>query len=301
MANEDKTDRAGTQSSSDQGGAAASPGQSVPIGKRYEGGDWLVDRTEYEAYAEATDDVNEMYFGEASMAPPMYHVKPFIEVMVQMATDPELNLDMLRLVHAEHDMTFHRVMKHGDVLQLRGTLDSVHEKSSGKLVKYGLVGFIGGEIAMEGRTSYFVRGLKKKSPAAIKRKSQPVSDPPPQPDWTVAQKVQADQALRYAKASGDENPIHIDEKTAKAAGLPGCILHGLCTMALAQRDIVTQFCSGDPRRLQRIAVRWAKPVFPGEDLALKVWDRGDGTLSFMTENGAGEVVMMNGQAEIRSA
>ena len=41
----------------------------------------------------------------------MYHVKPFIDVMFKMASDPELDLDMLRLVHAEHDMTFHKTMQ----------------------------------------------------------------------------------------------------------------------------------------------------------------------------------------------
>ena len=83
-----------------------------------------------------------------------------------------------------------------------------------------------------------------------------------------------DQALRYAEASGDHNPIHVDEATAKSAGLPGCILHGLCTMALAQRDVVNQLAAGDPERLKFLSVRWAKPVFPGETLRLKVWERG---------------------------
>jgi acyl dehydratase len=121
------------------------------------------------------------------------------------------------------------------------------------------------------------------------------------PDFSVVQPVSIDQALRYATVSGDSNPIHTDEETAKAAGLPGCILHGLCTMAFAQRDIVSRYCAGDPSRLQRLAVRWAKPVFPGEVLQLKVWEQEDGVLSFVTENDAGQVVMKQGRAQIRPA
>lgn len=271
----------------------------MPIGKRYEGGYWLVDEAEYKAYAAATDDLNGAYAGSDSVAPPMYHVKPFIDVMFKMASDPELELDLLRLVHAEHDMTFHKTMKHGDVLQLRGTLKSVEEKSSGRLVRYGLVGFLDGEVALEGGTSYFVRGKKRKGGEKSKPKDAP--SPPPAPNWVMEQQVKEDQALRYAAASGDDNPIHTDENTAQAAGLPKCILHGLCTMALAQRDIVAQYCDGDPSRLQRLAVRWAKPVFPGDGLQLKVWEQGEGKLSFITENGTGQVVMMNGRAEIRPA
>jgi len=274
--------------------------KELPLGKRYEGGYWLVDKAEFKAYASATDDVNDAYTGGQPVAPPMYHVKPFIDVMFKMASDPELELDLLRLVHAEHDMTFHKSMKHGDVLQLRGTLESVEEKSSGRLVKYGLLGFLDGEVALQGGTSYFIRGKKRKDPGA-KPTSRPAPEPLPEPTWSVQQVVQADQALRYAQASGDDNPIHVDENTAKAAGLPGCILHGLCTMAFAQRDIIQKYCDGDPSRLQRLAVRWAKPVFPGDELNLKVWDQGDGKLSFITENGSGQVVMTNGRAEIRPA
>jgi len=53
--------------------------------------------------------------------------------------------------------------------------------------------------------------------------------------------VTKDQSLRYADASGDNNPIHVDEGVAKAAGLPGLILQGLCTMAFSQNAIVRGF------------------------------------------------------------
>lgn len=270
----------------------------VPLGKTYQGKPLAVTRDAFEAYARATDDTNSRYLGAESVAPPMYHVAPFIDVMFQMASDPELKLDLLRLVHAEHDMTFHQVLQDGDILEVSGSLNALEEKGSGTLVTYGLSGVVAGTVALEGTTSYFIRRPASEIKKTDKRpkRTQTVA---PEADWSTQQVVHRDQALRYATVSGDDNPIHTDEATAKAAGLPGCILHGLCTMAFAQRDLVNQFCDGDPSRLQRLAVRWARPVFPGDTLRLKVWSEETGHLTFQTENEAGQVVMSNGRAEIR--
>jgi NAD(P)-dependent dehydrogenase (short-subunit alcohol dehydrogenase family)/acyl dehydratase/putative sterol carrier protein len=274
--------------------AAAAPAgpKTLPFGKRYEGGYYYVDRAEYEAYAKATNDENPAYFGKNSIAPPMYHVKPFINLMMKLATDPELELDLLRLMHAEHDIKFHAPLKHGDLLQLRGTLLSLEEKSSGRLVNYGLYGFVDGNLVIEGRTAYFIRG-KKKDDAGKKE----AVEPPPAADLLFTQTITADQAKRYAAASGDSNPIHIDENTAKAAGLPGCILHGMCTMAFAQRDLVNSLGGGDPRKLKALGIRLSKPVMPGETLTLKVWKDGN-SVKFITENAAGAAVITNGTATL---
>ena len=60
---------------------------------------------------------------------------------------------------------------------------------------------------------------------------------------------------RYAGASGDFNPIHIDPEFAKAVGLPGNILHGLYSMAQVARA-ATQAGGGDPRALKRLSVQF---------------------------------------------
>lgn len=60
---------------------------------------------------------------------------------------------------------------------------------------------------------------------------------------------------RYAGASGDFNPIHIDAEFAKAVGLPGTILHGLYMMGLVARAN-TEAAGGDPRALKRLSVQF---------------------------------------------
>lgn len=60
---------------------------------------------------------------------------------------------------------------------------------------------------------------------------------------------------RYAGASGDFNPIHIDPEFAKAVGLPGTILHGLYMMGLVARANAA-LANGDPRALKRLSVQF---------------------------------------------
>jgi acyl dehydratase len=72
---------------------------------------------------------------------------------------------------------------------------------------------------------------------------------------------------RYAGASGDFNPIHIDPEFAKAVGLPGNILHGLYGMALVARAAV-QAVDGDPRSLRRLSVQFRGMGFPEQEIAV---------------------------------
>ena len=82
-------------------------------------------------------------------------------------------------------------------------------------------------------------------------------------------KVTPDKYLphRYAGASGDFNPIHIDPEFAKAVGLPGNILHGLWMMAQVARG-AAQLADGDPRALKRLSVQFRGMGFPEQELVV---------------------------------
>jgi acyl dehydratase len=82
-------------------------------------------------------------------------------------------------------------------------------------------------------------------------------------------KVTPDKYLphRYAGASGDFNPIHIDPEFAKQVGLPGNILHGLWTMAQVARAH-TEAAGGDPRALKRLSVQFRGMGFPEQELTV---------------------------------
>ena len=118
------------------------------------------------------------------------------------------------------------------------------------------------------------------------------------PEW----KVTPDKYLphRYAGASGDFNPIHIDPEFAKAVGLPGNILHGLWMMAQVARG-AAQLADGDPRALKRLSVQFRGMGFPEQELVVSgtVEEAVDGrvTIDMVAAQGDNQVIR-NAQAEL---
>ncbi|MCX6385218.1 MAG: MaoC/PaaZ C-terminal domain-containing protein [Solirubrobacterales bacterium] len=71
---------------------------------------------------------------------------------------------------------------------------------------------------------------------------------------------------RYAGASGDFNPIHVDQEFAQAVGLPGRILHGLWTMAQVAR--LATDAGGGPHSLSRLSVQFRGMGLPEQELVV---------------------------------
>jgi acyl dehydratase len=105
---------------------------------------------------------------------------------------------------------------------------------------------------------------------------------------------------RYAGASGDFNPIHIDPEFAKAVGLPGNILHGLYAMAQVARAQVAA-AGGDPRALRRLSVQFRGMGFPEQEITVSgtVTGERDGRLVIDTvAEQSGNQIIRNAEAEI---
>lgn len=79
----------------------------------------------------------------------------------------------------------------------------------------------------------------------------------------IALQITRADLVRYAGASGDFNPIHWNDRTADAVGLPGVIAHGMLTMALAGR-FVTGWVD-DPAAVRSYGVRFTRPVVVPDD------------------------------------
>jgi len=89
-------------------------------------------------------------------------------------------------------------------------------------------------------------------------------------------KVTPDRYLtyRYAGASGDFNPIHLDDEFARSVGLPSRILHGLWTMAQVAR--VHGELAGDPTALRSLSVQFRGLGVPEKEIVVTTKARGDG-------------------------
>jgi len=107
---------------------------------------------------------------------------------------------------------------------------------------------------------------------------------------------------RYKDASGDPNPIHVDEEFAKSVGLPGVILHGLYTMAQVARAN-SAAVGGDPRKLRRLSVQFRGMGFPEQEITVTgtVREERDGRLVIDTEAAQGDNrIIRNAEAEIEA-
>jgi acyl dehydratase len=106
---------------------------------------------------------------------------------------------------------------------------------------------------------------------------------------------------RYAGASGDFNPIHIDPEFAKAVGLPGNILHGLWMMAQVARANAA-VAGGDPKALKRLSVQFRGMGFPEQELTVtgtvKEADGGNLVIDTVAEQGGNQVIR-NAEAELQ--
>jgi acyl dehydratase len=105
---------------------------------------------------------------------------------------------------------------------------------------------------------------------------------------------------RYAGASGDFNPIHIDPEFAKAVGLPGNILHGLYTMAQVARA-AERAGGGDPRSLKRLSVQFRGMGRPEVEIkvsgSVKSADAGNVVVDVVAEQDGNQIIR-NAEAEL---
>jgi acyl dehydratase len=107
---------------------------------------------------------------------------------------------------------------------------------------------------------------------------------------------------RYAGASGDFNPIHIDEDFAKAVGLPGRILHGLWTMAEVARAQTE--AAGGPEHLKRLRVQFRGMGVPEQEVVISgtVREVSEGRVIVDTvAEQAGKQIIRNAEAELEIA
>jgi acyl dehydratase len=253
------------------------------------------------AYAAATNDPIAAHLA-GEIAPPVFAVVPIFDILLSQLFAVAPGDVAPFVLHGEQDFQFHRPIKAGDKLTSRGRVIGYAGKSS------GTVGTIyietrddAGELVNEQYVSTFIRGMDA---------GETVGDQAPDhrfdaaadgqsPAAKVVQHIDDDQTFRYSPASGDPMPIHLDAEFAKSVGLPGIIAHGLCTMAFTSWGALTELGNGHTARLRRLAVRFSKPVIPGQDIETTFYATGSsaGATSYAYETRVGDdLVIRDGLA-----
>ncbi len=274
------------------------------VGKKYRAAATEVTLDAIQKYARAYNDDNPAFFDATRpggiVAPPMFAVTVTWDALMLAVTDPEVQADLIRLVHGEQDMEFFRPIRPGDVIDASAKIVSIETRATGEAMVVELnASTRDGQPVQRTLFNAFIRGGRNRSVAAEPRIVEPSRG---EPLFTVAQTIDQDQTFRYAEASGDRNPIHTDQSFAKMAGLPGIIVHGLCTMAFTSKVAIDKLCAGDPTRLRRLRVRFSRPVLPGQTITTRIWPDGEraGCKIFACEtfNPDGQAVIKGGLAEI---
>jgi acyl dehydratase len=272
------------------------------LGTTYDPRTETIDADRAKAYAAATNDDNPAY-ESGKYAPPVFGVVPTWEAMGLAVADSVPPEALMMVVHGEQDMHFHQPLVPGQKLTTRATAHSIRVGSSGTrfTIRVDAVDDAGAPV-LEEYVTMFIRGMADGDDGG-----------PDKPDHTFADSARAnkvgeftvhvddDQTYRYKEASGDMMPIHVDDAFAKSVGLPGIIAHGLCTMAMTSQAIVKTVADGDPSRVKRLAVRFSKNVFPGNDVVTTIYDAGEdnGRKVYAFEaHSNGDQVIAHGRAEV---
>ncbi len=239
-----------------------------------------VDAARLAAYAAAIDDPAPAH-RDGAAAGPLLALAAAIPALLE-AGFAALPADAGPTVHAEHRIRTERAVRPGDVLVTRArAIGMTPRRSGGLLAVEAETRDAAGELIAQQTMGIHVRGVRGGatggaesgvggSGGAEPGGAEPVAVVPRAPDARILEiATSADQAARYAAATGDRMPVHLDAAAARAAGFPGVILHGACTWAMVLARL------GAPAR-GIAAVRFTGPLAPGETLVVRAAGRADG-------------------------
>ena len=120
---------------------------------------------------------------------------------------------------------------------------------------------------------------------------------------TLSRTVTQEQISAYAEASGDLNPIHVNEEFARMVGLPGTIAHGMLDMGILAEAVARW--AGGYDRVAAISCRFSKPLLPGDTITCTGRvvavdeESGVATLDVGATSDRGDTVLSNGRADVR--
>jgi acyl dehydratase len=258
-----------------------------------------VERDRIRAYSAATNETAQA-FAAGDVAPPVFAILPVWETIHEATRLVVPEEARPHVVHGEQDMFLYKPLLPGSEVVASSAVVGVHPKPSGTTVIVKATTLDADrQLVSEQYVTEFYRGIvaEEGSGETAPDHRTPEELAAREPDATIAYRVDEDQTFRYAEASGDHFEIHLDDQAAKAVGLPGIIAHGLCVMAFAGRAVLEAAGAAD---LKRLAVRFSRPVRPGETVTTRIWRIGTGAFAFEAGNGEGEVVLRDGRAELRS-
>ncbi len=250
------------------------------------------------AYAAALGEEDPRYYDTATAAGPLAH--PLFPVCYEWPLAVELRARAISEVvaalgvHATHQLTIHRLPRRGDRLSTAARIVSVNRRRAGALVivRFDTTDARGEPVSTTLHGSLY-RGVETDAAAGTRvDDGGRASDGPIR--WEAPVPVAAKAAHLYTECARIWNPIHTDGAVARAAGLPGPILHGTATLALGVSRVVARDLGGEPARVRGVSARFTGMVPVPSRFVVRGRAGGTSAIEFDAVDAGGRPVLSDG-------
>ena len=288
------------------------PLSSSTVGRQAESVTTQIDARWLMAYAAALGDMLPCYVDTASqdgiVGHPLFSVGPdwpvLLDSHVLEGNEGLLAEERLSGVHYTHDVVNHRLVRPGDELHTTAKIVCVERRRSGAYQVVRLYSTdAGGEPVYTTYYGSLYRGVEVEGADRCIERAGPLPErhsSGQQARSASAIPIAASAPHVYTECARIWNPIHTDAATAKRAGLPGLILHGTATLALAVSRVVELEAEGAPERVSRVAGRFGAMVNVPSEISVVIVERretsSEEAVFFEVRNAAGELAVRDGIA-----
>lgn len=190
------------------------------------------------------------------------------------------------LIHLESELVPLRSLYSSDLIRARVELEGVEAHARGRrLVLKARCWNGAGQLCQESVVSLLARDGSGSSPRPATTAASPSPSEPEAGDWRTLREwdLPGNLGRRYARVSGDFNPIHLWPWSARLLGFRRPLLHGFCIQAIVAHALIAELLGGDPRALRRLQISFRAPLFLPGRVQLMV----DGTGRFrLVDSGA---------------
>jgi len=229
-------------------------------------------------YAAAINDANEAYLNDERedgiIAHPMYAAAltwPVSGSIAEYIDTSKFPVDIIsRQVHFTEHIEFHKPVRPGDNLTIKGYIASIapHRAGTHVIMRYDAYDKKGIPVFTE-HTGAIARGVEcRGGPCGVNEIPYVPENPLISDTVKTIIPISPVASFIYDGCSEIFFPIHTSQKFARMVGLPGIILQGTATLALAVKEIINMEAAGDPLKLKQIFCKFTGMVKPGTAIEL---------------------------------